>query len=153
MSAETTGKGGANSENWWEPGVGDLLVIVGGIVLLVSLFLNWWTAPAGDVSVSAWTALEIADLLLAALAVIAIVLVLPSPPGSADFNQAAGAWMPWLGPIAIVVIGASLIEDPPAVSGLSIAVGAWIGLGGAVALTLGGFLRRVGVSVTIASRS
>ena len=135
------------------PGIGDLLVIVGAIVLLVSLFLNWWKDPASEVSVSAWTALEIADLILAALAIIALVLAFPAPPGSTEFNRAAGAWRPWLGPIAVVIVGASIINDPPSVNGLSLAAGAWIGLGGAIVLSVGGLLNRVGVSVTVASRS
>ena len=153
MAAQASKKSSAKPETWWEPTFGDLLVLVGAIVLLVSLFLNWWSGPTGEISVSAWTALEIADLVLAALGVIAIILVLPASPGNVNFNKAGAAWLPWLGPIAILVIGASLIGDPPSVNGLSLAVGAWIGLGGAVMLSVGGFLRRVGVSIAIASRS
>ena len=152
MNAQPKAKSSKSSEEAWAPTMGDLLVLVGAIVLLVSLFLNWWTGPADAISVSAWTALEIADLVLAALAIIAIVLVFPAPPGTEDFNRAGSAWLPWLGPIAIVIIGASLLDDPPAVNGLSIAVGAWIGLGGAIVLAVGGLLRRVGFSVTIAPR-
>ena len=153
MATQGTRKGSAKSESWWEPSFGDLLVLVGAIVLLVSLFLNWWTGPADQVLVSAWTALEVADLVLAAIAVIAILLVLPAPPCKADFNKSGAAWLPWLGPISLVVIAAALINDPPAVNGLSLAVGAWIGLGGAIAMTVGGILRRVGLSVSISRRS
>ena len=153
VATQTSKKSGAKSENWWEPSIGDLLVLTGAIILLVSLFLNWWSGPTDEVSVSAWTALEVVDLILAALSVIAIILVLPASPGKVEFNKAGAAWLPWLGPIAILLIGASIIHDPPTVNGLSLAAGAWIGLGGAVVMSLGGFLRRVGISIAIASRS
>ena len=153
MATQGTRKGSAKAESWWELSFGDLLVLVGAIVLLVSLFLNWWTGPAGQISVSAWTALEVADLILAVIAVIAILLVLPAPPVKADFNKSSAAWLPWLGPISLVVIAAALVTDPPSVNGLSLAVGAWIGLGGAIAMTVGGILRRVGLSISISRRS
>jgi hypothetical protein len=133
-------------------GVGSALVILGGLVLLVSLFLDWWEGPLGEGGVSAWTALEIADLALAALAIIAIVLALPSSVPPAARDGVAARWLPWLGPAALVFIAATLIDDPPTVNGLSPAVGAWIGLAGAVLLSAGALLDRAQVSLVISTR-
>ena len=113
------------SESGEQPiGLGNGLVVAGAVILFASLFFNWWEGSAGEINVSAWTALEVADLILAALAIIAIVLALPAPPGTEEFNRKGEAWLPWLGPTALLLIIASLLTDPPTVSGLSLAFGA-----------------------------
>ena len=43
---------------------GNALVAVGAVVLLVSLFLDWFGPPDGGTGVSAWTTFEVLDLLL-----------------------------------------------------------------------------------------
>ena len=50
--------------------VGPILVALGAIVLLVSLFLDWYG------SLTAWDAFEVVEVLLAALAVTALVIAL-----------------------------------------------------------------------------
>ena len=47
--------------------IGPLIVAVGSLVLLVSLFLDWY---GGE---TAWGAFEVADVLIAALAIAALV--------------------------------------------------------------------------------
>ena len=49
--------------------IGPLIVAVGSLVLLVSLFLDWY---GGE---TAWGAFEVADVLIAALALAALVAV------------------------------------------------------------------------------
>ena len=127
--------------------------MVGAAALLASLFLDWWAGPFGEGGVSAWNGFELADILLAALCVIAILLALPLPRPAMLGDAVAERWLPWLGPAALVFVVVTLLNDPPAVHGLSPDVGIWLGLGGAVVLTGGGLLGRARISVEISSRS
>ncbi|MEA2356409.1 MAG: hypothetical protein QOD61_2538, partial [Solirubrobacteraceae bacterium] len=52
--------------NRGRPDTGGLVAAVGGLLLLVSLFLDWYTLAT--FTVTAWTAFEVWDLVLAALA-------------------------------------------------------------------------------------
>ena len=71
--------------------IGPLIVAVGSLVLLVSLFLDWY----GDQT--AWGAFEVADVLMAALAVAALVAAAghdrrPSWPISTAAGCSASCW-------------------------------------------------------------
>src|SRR3954452_22673202 len=89
--------------------IGPLIVAVGSLVLLVSLFLDWY----GDLS--AWGAFEVTDVLLAALALAALVaavgLIVP---------ELAFLDRRWLlasvFAIAILVV-AAILSPPPSVGG------------------------------------
>jgi hypothetical protein len=133
--------------------LGAALVVLGAAILLASLFLDWWAGPFGEGGVSAWTGFELADILLAALCVLAILLALPLPRPAMLGDSVAARWIPWLGPAALVFVAVTLLNDPPSVDGLSPDVGIWLGLGGAVLLTVGGLLGRARISVEFSSGS
>src|SRR3989442_15286551 len=127
---------------------GQALVVVAAIVLIVSLFLDWF-----EPGVSAWTAFEIVDLLLAALAATALVIAIGGaihPEGS--LAALAPRWLPAVGIAAFAIVTAALINHPPAAIHRSAETGAWIALGAAGALMVGGILSAARVSLVITLR-
>lgn len=126
---------------------GPLVTIAGAGLLLVSLFLNWF-AP----STSAWTAFEVLDLVLAALAAAALL-------------AAAGLLAPelgvlhrrWLAPVAVaavVVVASQLVNPPPGAGNGNAESGAWVGLAGALLMAAGALLSlgRVRLALTVEGR-
>jgi hypothetical protein len=119
---------------WLKPG--DWLAGVGGAVLLVSLFVDWYTV--GGRNLTAWRAFSIIDVLLALVALLGLSLALTT----------AVRRTPAL-PVALGVIGspagalASLIVlirivDPPGPNDLvGLCAGVWVGLAGALAVAAG----------------
>jgi hypothetical protein len=105
--------------------VGPLLALVGGLVLLVSLFLHWY-----EPGTSAWNAFEVIDLLLA-LAAIAAIAGGVSPRVDERLLVVAGA-------AAVVLVASQLINRPPAAQGAGLMFGAWFALAGAALMLLGG---------------
>jgi hypothetical protein len=126
--------------------IGPLIVAVGSLVLLVSLFLDWY----GDLS--AWDAFEVTDVLLAALAVVALVaavgLIAP------ELSYLERRWLLIsVFAIAILVI-AQLLSPPPTVGGADPQTGAWLGFAAALVMLAGAVLSlgRVSFSVAIEGR-
>jgi hypothetical protein len=122
---------------------------LGGLVLLVSLFLPWFTSGVaigtrganGTVqtvtlggSVSAWQALAVVDVVLALLALLALAVPVVSlatrgPAASIGTAVLASA----LGWIAIVLVAIELIAHSPD-------YGAWVGLAGSILAWVGSWL-------------
>jgi hypothetical protein len=128
---------------------GQALVVAGAAALFLSLFLDWY-----EPGLSAWTVFELADLLLAGLALVALATVLPIPLGRAPEARplASPGWLPWLGLAALAFVAVTLLNDPPAARQRPLEIGAWIGLVGALLLAAGGVLRTARVSLVISSR-
>jgi hypothetical protein len=126
--------------------MGPLLVAVGALLLLVSLFLDWY-GP-----LSAWDAFEVVDVLLAALAVLSLVAavgtLLP------DVAYVERRWLPGIALAVAVLVAAEIIDPPPAAADLTADTGAWIGFAGAVVMVAGAVLSlgRVSVSVSVQER-
>ena len=124
--------------------VGPPIAILGALLLLVSLFLDWY-----EPGITAWTVFEVLDLLLAALAVgsilgAAVRLGLALPGGQALRNRFAV-----LGPIAFIVVLSQVINHPPAAVGEDPETGLWLALGGAGLLALGGLLSVTRISFAV----
>jgi hypothetical protein len=116
------------------------LVAIGAVAVLVSLFLDWY-----DPGISAWQAFELADWLLAALAIGALVTI----GSEAISGDAASQRLAWIcGAVAFVVV-AELIDPPPAASGAAREIGAWVALAGGAAMVAGAVLALAQISVTI----
>lgn len=126
---------------------GPLVVILGALLLIVSLFLDWY-APG----TSAWTAFEVLDLLLTALAVAA----LPAAGGLllAELAVLDRRWLVPLAVAALVIVGSQLVNPPPAAAGGDLESGAWLGLAGALLMCAGALLSfgRVRFAVTVEGR-
>ncbi len=126
---------------------GPLVAAAGAILLLVSLFLDWFS-PA----TSAWTAFEALDLVLAGVALAALLatagLIAP---------EVGGLDRRWLAPVAfaaLVIVASQLISPPPAATEAELESGAWLALGGALLMTAGALLSfsRIRLAVTVEGR-
>jgi hypothetical protein len=133
-----------------------LLVAVGAIALLVSLFLDWY--GPGDLglgsAITAWTAFEITDILLAAIALAALAGAVAAIAPESRLPETPSYAPPILGGAAFVLVAVNLIDVPPAASGASLETGAWIALAGSALMLIGGILSitRISLVVTLAPR-
>jgi hypothetical protein len=127
--------------------VGPVLVALGALLLLVSLFLDWY-----DPGLTAWTAFEIVDLGLAVLGIAAaagaIGLLVPSA------TLVERRWLPPLVIAAIVLAVFALLDPPPAAANAAPETGAWLALASAVVMGAGALLTfgRVSFAVTVEGR-
>lgn len=120
---------------------GAVLVAVGAVVLLISLFFDWYEPGR-----SAWQVFEVWDLVLAALALTALwsaaerVLSTHPPPQR---------WLLVPGIAALVIVLESLLNHPPAAIGSGPMVGIWLALGASMAMAIGAGMSIARVSVAI----
>jgi len=112
--------------------IGPLVAAVGGVVLLVSLFLDWYA------DFSAWTAFEVLDLVLAALAIAALFSLLRALGLDRRGLVGAELLLP-VGAVAFVIVLSQLLNHPPAAIGEENEVGIWLAFGASL-LMLGGAL-------------
>jgi hypothetical protein len=126
--------------------IGPVLAAAGALVLLVSLFLDWY-GP-----LTAWGAFEVADILLAALAVAALIAAagILAP----ELSYVEGRWLPALALAATVLVAVELLSPPPLVDRFDLQTGAWLALASALVLLAGAVLSigRVSFSVNIEGR-
>ncbi|MGI8800567.1 MAG: hypothetical protein ACR2KV_00100 [Solirubrobacteraceae bacterium] len=117
---------------------------VGGVLLLVSLFLDWYTMAT--FTVTAWTAFEVWDIVLAALA-LAMIVTAATEMG----------W--WRGPVhslalsalgvaALVIVVSQLIDRPPSVLHSGIGSGGWLALVGAILMAAGALMAESRVTLS-----
>lgn len=120
--------------------VGWLLAGLGAILLLVSLFLDWF-----EPGLTGWTVFEALDLVLAAAALVVLAVAARSLglPGVGETAGVAAA------AVAFVVVVSQLINHPPAATELDIEAGAWLALAGAILMLLGALISRTGVSLAV----
>lgn len=123
------------------PSIGSLIAALAAVMLVVSLFLDWF-----EPGFSAWTSFEVWDIVLAAIALAAL----------ARLAHELGAFRPGervpLGPlaaIALVVVVVSLVNHPPAAIGRDLAAGAWLALAAVVLLALGALLAEARLTVRL----
>jgi hypothetical protein len=131
---------------------------LGGVLLLVSLFLPWYLvnpglAVDGDTLVlvqrgtivitpiTGWQAFSVIDILLALLAVPAILVpvlsVATRGPAKAIGIAVIASSLGWL---AIVLVGFRLLDPPGANGATDLRYGAWLALAGAVIAWVGSWL-------------
>jgi hypothetical protein len=125
---------------------GPVLVGLGALVMLVSVFLDWY-----EPDVTAWQVFEVLDLLLAALSLAALVAVVGTArPDAAVLERHQ---LPLI-VAALLVIVASQILDPPPAAGGDPLLGAWMALGAALLMCLGTVLTlgRVSFALTVEGR-
>ena len=118
--------------------VGTVLVGLGALGLLVSLFLDWYSP-----SLTAFDAFEFLDWTMLACAVLALVGVALTVAGS------PARWLPYVAVLALFVAASQVIDPPPAAHGSSREVGAWLGLGCALAMAVGIALAAASIAITI----
>ena len=133
---------------------GRIVVALGALLLLVSLFLDWYGFGRGSEGdgFSAWTAFELNDILLALLALAAIAAAVePHVRARPRLPETTGALA---GPAALVLIAVSLVNVPPAAQGFDseLEIGAWLGLAGAAIMCAGALLAFNRVSLVVTPR-
>jgi hypothetical protein len=126
---------------------GQALAGLGAVLLLVSLFIDWFKP-----GVDGWTVFELNDLILAAIALFALAIAL-NPLLRLGLRLPVGS-LPWAGAGALIIVLASVIQKPPAAHvgidrTLDFAGGIWMALGGAVLILVGGILSTARVSLVI----
>jgi hypothetical protein len=118
--------------------LGELVGAVGGVGLLVSSFLPWYSAGGQDAT--AWQAFSVTDLVLAAAAVMGVsVAICVLARISVSYPVAGSSVAAGLGAVALILIVIRLI-DPPGEGEVGVEIGAWLGLVSAIAVTIGGYL-------------
>jgi hypothetical protein len=120
---------------------GALLVAVGSVVLLISLFFDWYEPGR-----SAWEVFEVWDLVLAALALMALWAAVARVLSTRPVPQSR---MVVPGVAALVIVVASLLNHPPAAIGAGPMVGIWLALGASMAMAIGAGMSVARVSVAI----
>src|SRR3954454_7735620 len=113
------------------------LVALGAVVLLVSLFVDWYD-PSGD----AWTVFETVDLLLAGAAIACLVAVVPR---YAALQRA----VPVIAFAALFVVVVQIVDPPPSAARDQIEAGAWLALAGTALMAAGATLSAASISVTV----
>jgi hypothetical protein len=109
--------------------VGPILVALGAIVLLISLFLDWYG------SLTAWDAFEVVEVLLGALAVTALVIAFGQLVP--DIEYIDRRHLPAVVLAIAVLVAAEIINPPPAAGNAALASGAWIAFASAVVMFIG----------------
>jgi hypothetical protein len=122
--------------------IGPLIVAVGSLVLLVSLFLDWYGNQ------TAWGAFELADVLMAALAVAALVAAAGQiAPELAYLDR---GWLLGLVLALTVLVIAEILSPPPAVGGADPQTGAWLAFASVLVMLAGTVLSMGRVSFSFA---
>lgn len=126
--------------------LGPLVASIGAVLLIVSLFLDWYEGITG------FTVFEVLDLLLVLLALATIAslagglgLVRPAPSREVSLVVAI---------FTVFVVASQVINDPPAVAGggADRDVGIWLALGGSVLMVIGAVLGYARISLAVDKR-
>ena len=126
---------------------GPLLVTLGAVLLLVSLFLSWFTGE-----ITAWQAFEVWDLVLFVLALASIAAGLGLT--TQDVDLVDRRFLPLGVAVVATIVASQIIDPPPAAPGQDPDTGAWLALGGALVMCLGAVLTfgRVHLALTVEGR-
>jgi peptidoglycan/LPS O-acetylase OafA/YrhL len=128
--------------------VGPLIASLGALLLIVSLFLDWY-----ERDVEAFTVFEFIDLLLlfTALGTIAALiagmgLLRPAPPPGVALG---------LSVLALIVVVSQILNDPPAVAfndDIGKEIGIWLALSGSAVMVAGSVLGFARISLAVDRR-
>ncbi len=128
---------------------GDIIAGVGGIVLLISLFLPWYGVSVdvagftASESASGWEALGFIDILLFLISVAAVAVVAARAAGMLPAEVPGAVVLLGLGALAVLLVIYRIIdipaEDVPNEIDLSRKTGVFIALIGASAVAYGGW--------------
>lgn len=122
----------------------ELLAALGGLLVLISLFLDWFEVRG--LTITGWRAFEALDLVLAALAIAAIATCAAALGAAAALN--ARALLP-LGLALVLIVGIQLISPPPVAWDADPSTGAWMALAGALLVLIGGALSAARIDITV----
>lgn len=112
---------------------GQLIAAIGGIVLIISLFLTWLSAPFGFPSQSAFDAFSAMDIVMLIVGVLAIVVAVATAIDAVAGLPANTGWILALLGVAMVgwTVGFDLEQS-------NAGFGAWLALAASIAIAYGG---------------
>jgi hypothetical protein len=115
---------------------GDVIAGLGGVALLVVMFLDWYAAGG-----SAWQAFSVSDLILALTAVSGIGLaVLTASRRSPALPVAASVITSTLGALATLLVFYRILNQPGPNEFVEVKLGAFLGFLAVLAVAAGGYL-------------
>ncbi len=126
---------------------GDLIAGLGGVALLIVMFLDWYGAGGNatfqgqDIGFNAWQAFSITDLILALTAVSGIGLaVITATHRSPALAVAASVITATLGALATLLVFYRILNQPGPNEFFDVKLGAFLGFLSVLAVAVGGFL-------------
>jgi hypothetical protein len=127
--------------------IGPAVASIGAVLLIVSLFLDWYEDITG------FTVFELLDLLLVLMALATIAslaggLGLVRPAVSPGVSLAVAVF-------TVLVVGSQIINDPPAVAGSTAngkEIGIWLALSGSALMVVGALLGYARISLAVEAR-
>jgi hypothetical protein len=125
--------------------IGPLLAAIGGVLLIVSLGLDWYADLSG------FNSFEFLDLLLVVLALVTLA-VLAAALGLLRTPLRPGTPLV-VGVIALVVVVSQLVNHPPAGIGDDVETGLWLGLAGAALMLAGAILSTARIAIAVEPRA
>jgi hypothetical protein len=125
--------------------IGPLVAAIGGVLLIVSLGLDWYGPYSG------FNSFEFLDLLLVVLALVTLA-VLAAALGLLHTPLRPGTPLV-LGVVALVVVVSQLINHPPVGNERDVETGLWLGLGGAALMLAGAILSTARIAISVEPRA
>jgi hypothetical protein len=129
---------------------GDLIAGLGGVALLIVMFLDWYSAGGSarfqgqDINISlgfnAWQAFSVTDLILALTALSGIALaVLTASRRSPALPVAASVITSTLGALATLLVFYRILNQPGPNEFIEVKLGAFLGFLSVLAVAVGGY--------------
>ena len=125
--------------------IGALVAAIGGLLLIVSLALDWYGPLSG------FNSFEFLDLLLVVLA-LATLATLAAALGLLHTPLRPGTPLV-VGLTALAVVASQLVNHPPIGIGVDLETGAWLGLAGAALMVVGAILSTARIAIAVEPRS
>jgi len=125
--------------------IGPLLAAIGGVLLIVSLGLDWYGPYSG------FSSFEFLDLLLVVLALVTLA-VLAATFGLLHTPLRSGTPLV-VGVVALLIVLSQLINHPPVGNERDVEIGLWLGLAGAALMLAGAILSTARIAITVEPRT
>ena len=125
--------------------IGPLLAAIGGVLLIVSLGLDWYGPYSG------FSSFEFLDLLLVVLALFTLA-VLAATFGLLHTPLRSGTPLV-VGMVALLIVLSQLINHPPVGNERDVETGLWLGLAGAALMLAGAILSTARIAITVEPRT
>ena len=129
--------------------VGPVVAAIGAILLIVSLFLDWYESPVRG-GLTGFTVFEFLDLVLTALAVV-ILVWLADAIGLIRSGMRPGVPLA-VATVALVIVLTQIVNDPPAARNTPQDTGIWLALAGAALMVAGAVLATARIAIAVEPR-